>query len=142
MRLNCVDHYQSTPTRFDPVLRNNVSASQLVKEPKVPVIRVFGSTQTGQKVCAHIHGAFPYLYIEYSGSLVPDEGMTTAPNYMLFLIVVKLAHTFIDFIFQSIMRLLLVTAGTCKMEDRDLWQESPSSRASLSTAFMWATVTT
>lgn len=75
VRLNCVDHYQSTPTKFDPVLRNNVSPSQLDKEPKVPVIRVFGSTETGQKVCAHIHGAFPYLYVEYNGSLVPDEGM-------------------------------------------------------------------
>jgi DNA polymerase zeta len=76
VRLNCVDHYQSTPTRFDPVLRNNVSPSQLDKEPKVPVIRVFGSTETGQKVCAHIHGAFPYLFVEYNGSLVPDEGMS------------------------------------------------------------------
>jgi hypothetical protein len=75
VRLNCVDNYQSTPTKFDPVLRNNVKPSQIQKEPKVPVIRVFGATETGQKVCAHIHGAFPYLYIEYTGSLVPDDGM-------------------------------------------------------------------
>lgn len=73
MRLNCIDHYQSTPTKFDPVLRNNVQLSQIQEEPKVPVIRVFGATETGQKVCAHIHGAFPYLYIEYTGSLVPDD---------------------------------------------------------------------
>lgn len=39
----------------------------------MPVIRVFGATETGQKVCAHIHGAFPYLYIEYTGSLTPDD---------------------------------------------------------------------
>jgi DNA polymerase zeta len=38
------------------------------------VIRVFGATETGQKVCAHIHGAFPYLYVEYTGSLIPDDG--------------------------------------------------------------------
>ena len=74
VRLNCVDFYQATPSRFDPLLRNNIKLSQVQKEPKVPVIRVFGATETGQKVCAHIHGAFPYLFIEYSGKLIPDEG--------------------------------------------------------------------
>ncbi|KAI1638034.1 DNA polymerase family B [Biscogniauxia mediterranea] len=73
VRLNCIDHYQATPTRYDPQLRKDVQLSQLHKEPRVPVIRVFGSTETGQKVCAHIHGAFPYLYIEYTGSLAPDH---------------------------------------------------------------------
>ncbi|CAJ2503950.1 Uu.00g113440.m01.CDS01 [Anthostomella pinea] len=73
VRLNCIDHYQATPTKYDPPLRNDVRASQLRKEPKVPVVRVFGSTETGQKVCAHIHGAFPYLYVEYDGSLLPDD---------------------------------------------------------------------
>ncbi|KAI0805111.1 DNA polymerase family B [Xylaria sp. FL0064] len=73
VRLNCIDHYQAIPTKYDPSLRNDVRSSQLRKEPRVPVIRVFGSTETGQKVCAHIHGAFPYLYIEYHGSLNPDD---------------------------------------------------------------------
>lgn len=73
VRLNCIDHYQATPTQYDPCLRNDVRHSQLFKEPKVPVIRVFGSTQTGQKVCAHIHGAFPYLFIEYNGKLDQEE---------------------------------------------------------------------
>lgn len=73
VRLNCIDHYQATPTKYDPQLRNDVRLSQLSKEPKVPVVRVFGSTETGQKVCAHIHGAFPYLFIEYTGSLAPEE---------------------------------------------------------------------
>ncbi|KAI0476203.1 DNA polymerase family B [Xylariaceae sp. FL0804] len=73
VRLNCIDHYQATPTRYDPQLRNDIRPSQLRKEPKVPVVRVFGATETGQKVCAHIHGAFPYLYVEYAGSLRPDD---------------------------------------------------------------------
>ncbi|CZT04891.1 hypothetical protein WAI453_007596 [Rhynchosporium graminicola] len=73
VRLNCIDHYQSTPSRFDPLLRSDIKPSQISKEPKVPVIRVFGATETGQKVCAHIHGAFPYLYIEYHGSLIQEE---------------------------------------------------------------------
>ncbi|TGO91944.1 hypothetical protein BPOR_0014g00170 [Botrytis porri] len=73
VRLNCIDHYQATPSQLDPQLKRNIKPSDLYKEPKVPVIRIFGSTETGQKVCAHIHGAFPYLYIEYEGSLDPDE---------------------------------------------------------------------
>ncbi|KAI1322625.1 DNA polymerase family B [Xylariaceae sp. FL0255] len=73
VRLNCIDHYQAIPTKYDPLLRDDVRPSQLRKEPRVPVIRVFGSTETGQKVCAHIHGALPYLYVEYRGSLHPDE---------------------------------------------------------------------
>ncbi|KAL6409818.1 DNA polymerase zeta subunit [Ilyonectria robusta] len=73
VRLNCIDHYQATPTRYDPQLRNDVPLSQIAKGPKVPVIRVFGSTETGQKVCAHIHGAFPYLYVEYEGGLNTDD---------------------------------------------------------------------
>ena len=74
VRLNCVDHYQATPTEFDPQLQRGAGSSQKKVLPRVPIIRVFGATQTGQKVCAHIHGAFPYLYIEYHGSLTPDDG--------------------------------------------------------------------
>lgn len=76
LRLNCLDHYQATPTEFDPPLpiaRGNDQARQKATA-KLPVIRAFGATETGQKVCAHIHGAFPYLYIEYHGSLIPEEG--------------------------------------------------------------------
>src|SRR4051794_3465645 len=69
VRLNCIDHYQAAPTRYDPQLRKDDGNSNPARQPKVPVIRVFGSTETGQKVCAHIHGAFPYLYIEYQGPL-------------------------------------------------------------------------
>lgn len=74
VRLNCIDHYQTPATRYDPRLRNDVRPSQVSKGPNVPVIRIFGSTETGQKVCAHIHGAFPYMYIEYDGKLDQDEG--------------------------------------------------------------------
>ncbi len=78
VRLNCIDHYQAFPTRFDPQLRRDVAPSEINNEPKVPVIRVFGTTETGQKVCAHIHGAFPYLYIDYNGQVTPDEGKSSA----------------------------------------------------------------
>ena len=69
MRLNCVDHYQSVPTEYDPQVQRGNGTAQQKSLPKVPVIRVFGATETGQKVCAHVHGAFPYLYVEYTGDL-------------------------------------------------------------------------
>lgn len=74
VRLNCVDHYQAVATEFDPPLPIRDGKEKEKTAPKVPVIRVFGATETGQKVCAHIHGAFPYLYVDYNGSLTPDEG--------------------------------------------------------------------
>lgn len=73
-RLNCIDNYQATPTDLDPVLRRNAGPTQRQGAPQVPIIRAFGATETGQKVCAHIHGALPYLYLEYNGSLEKDVG--------------------------------------------------------------------
>jgi DNA polymerase zeta len=74
MRLNCIDHYQALPSRFDPpIFWGDGICPDAVS--KVPVIRVFGATETGQKVCAHIHGAFPYVFIEYRGKLDSNEGM-------------------------------------------------------------------
>ncbi|KAF2460555.1 hypothetical protein BDY21DRAFT_280750 [Lineolata rhizophorae] len=69
-RLNCVDYYQTSPTDFDPDICHSSAQSQHHRDPiQVPIIRAFGATETGQKVCAHIHGALPYLYLEYGGSL-------------------------------------------------------------------------
>jgi len=73
-RLNCIDNYQAAPTDIDPLLRRNAGPAGRLGAPQVPVIRAFGATETGQKVCAHIHGALPYLYLEYNGSLEKDVG--------------------------------------------------------------------
>ncbi|KAF7128823.1 hypothetical protein CNMCM5793_003732 [Aspergillus hiratsukae] len=73
VRLNCVDHYQATPSEFDPPLPYRDGAAGKFDKSKVPVIRIFGATETGQKVCVHVHGAFPYLYIEYDGPLDPEQ---------------------------------------------------------------------
>jgi hypothetical protein len=74
-RLNCIDHYQATPTELDPQLRHGSEPSQRHNAPPVPVIRVFGATETGQKVCAHIHGALPYMFLEYDGGLDREAGL-------------------------------------------------------------------
>ncbi|KAI5283301.1 DNA polymerase zeta, partial [Ascosphaera aggregata] len=68
-RLGFVDYYQAEPSHFDPPLPLAYSNIPYSKRPRVPVLRVFGSTDTGQKVCAHVHGAFPYIYIDYDGGL-------------------------------------------------------------------------
>lgn len=103
VRINCIDHYQASPTRYDPQLRNDERLSQALRGPKVPVIRVFGSTEHGQKVCAHIHGAFPYLYVEYNGPIDPEQGMLlmsfTRYKYMLILSL-KLVYTSTGYIFR------------------------------------------
>ncbi|OKL63027.1 hypothetical protein UA08_01938 [Talaromyces atroroseus] len=49
VRLNCIDHYQAAPTEFDPPVPFANGVSQRTERPKVPVIRVFGATETGQK---------------------------------------------------------------------------------------------
>lgn len=74
VRLNCVDHYQAVPSEFDPPLPYGKSSHGKDEKTRVPVIRVFGATETGQKICVHVHGAFPYLYIEYDGALTSEEG--------------------------------------------------------------------
>jgi DNA polymerase zeta len=74
-RLNCIDYYQCPPTHLDPALPPPTTSTQVKEyaDVTVPIIRIFGATEAGQKVCAHIHGAFPYLYLEYNGSLDQQE---------------------------------------------------------------------
>ena len=47
------------------------------------VIRVFGATETGQKVCAHIHGALPYLFVPYTEPLDKDSVKQFTNNLQL-----------------------------------------------------------
>jgi len=78
-RLNYLDHYQSPVTQFEPVIvQANAGAETSVKSKRsvssVSILRAFGTTDTGQRVCAHIHGIFPYLLVEYSGPLDLPSG--------------------------------------------------------------------
>ena len=74
VRLNCLDHYQGTPSALDPQIFGKHDIKQERQVPSIPIIRAFGSTPGGQKVCAHVHGAFPYLYVEYVENLESHEG--------------------------------------------------------------------
>ncbi|KAL4942212.1 hypothetical protein BDV06DRAFT_192711 [Aspergillus oleicola] len=78
VRLNCVDHYQANPSDLDPPLPYREGNSDKGYWPKVPVIRIFGTTETGQKICVHVHGAFPYLYVQYDGDLSPEAVCSAA----------------------------------------------------------------
>ncbi|ORY46572.1 ribonuclease H-like protein [Rhizoclosmatium globosum] len=40
---------------------------------KVPILRLFCATPTGQKVVAHVHQVFPYLMVAYEGGLDEKE---------------------------------------------------------------------
>ncbi|GAA5859597.1 hypothetical protein JCM8547_006156 [Rhodosporidiobolus lusitaniae] len=68
-RLSVIDFVMS-----DEVNKYDNRRSPFSKDPlyKVPIIRIFGATDKGQRVAAHVHGAFPYIYIEYKGDLNPD----------------------------------------------------------------------
>lgn len=66
-----MDHYMAVPVDdFD--LAYSAFKSAAVK--RVPILRIFGSTQAGQKVCLHLHGLFPYLYV--------PVGQNNPPGYI------------------------------------------------------------
>lgn len=63
VRINQIDYVLKPPGQLD-----NASL------PKVPVLRVFGSSSTGQNACVHIHQVYPYLFIQYFEDLAPRSG--------------------------------------------------------------------
>ena len=137
VRLNCVDHYQATPAAFDPQFPGIYGSNQ--QRAKIPVIRVFGATETGQKVCAHVHGALPYLYVGYDGSLIREDGeLCSRFASGLLLIDLQSPSTSVNSIYPSTVPLLLATAVTCTREKLPLLDISLSSEAFHSMATMSA----
>ncbi|RZB70336.1 DNA polymerase zeta catalytic subunit [Asbolus verrucosus] len=65
VRIVNADFYMTSPIQGLDVMYSDFRGSSVTQ---VPVIRIFGSADTGKKICLHIHGVFPYLYIPYDGS--------------------------------------------------------------------------
>ncbi|CAG7903832.1 unnamed protein product [Brassica rapa] len=63
LRIVSIDYYMASPIPAYDLCYSSFQGGE-VKE--VPVIRVYGSTPSGQKTCLHIHRALPYLYIPCS----------------------------------------------------------------------------
>ena len=47
--------------------------------PRVPVIRIYGASSTGEKACLHVHQVYPYFFVEYTGNMTPDHGKPSPP---------------------------------------------------------------
>ncbi|KNC96642.1 DNA polymerase (pol2) [Spizellomyces punctatus DAOM BR117] len=71
IRIITLDHYLAYPNPLTDHCATQFSAPG-AKGFKVPIIRIFGVTENGQKACVHVHQAYPYIYIPYDGPLDPQ----------------------------------------------------------------------
>ncbi|KAG0270384.1 DNA polymerase zeta [Actinomortierella ambigua] len=67
VRIADIDHYMAAPGPLDLAFCQFLPPK--VPVAKVPVLRVFGANEAGQKCCLHIHRAYPYFYVPYEGEL-------------------------------------------------------------------------
>nr|CAI5846392.1 unnamed protein product [Callosobruchus analis] len=72
VRIINVDYCMCAPI---PVFDPTYSEFRAAPVNLVPIIRIFGSKSTGEKICLHVHGVFPYFYIPYDGIEEPNSLM-------------------------------------------------------------------
>lgn len=71
LQLNNYDFYMAKPSAL---LDTNYGKSlPLNKFDNVPIIRVYGCLPSGHQVLCHIHGVFPYIFINYDGNIDTDS---------------------------------------------------------------------
>lgn len=70
--MNYIDYDLYAPCELDAKRNTNDAPDSYFLN--VPLIRIFGRTDAGQHVCAFVHGVYPYLYIDYEGSLDSATG--------------------------------------------------------------------
>ncbi|XP_018646534.1 DNA polymerase zeta catalytic subunit, putative [Schistosoma mansoni] len=61
IKIFSLDYYFSLP---NDLLDIGYSKFARCYSHRIPVIRVYGTTHTGQKICANVHGVLPYIFIE------------------------------------------------------------------------------
>ncbi|KAL1131907.1 hypothetical protein AAG570_011518 [Ranatra chinensis] len=72
LRIVNVDYYLTPPLRGLDVTYSHFRGAPV---KQVPVIRVFGITDSGFKGCIHVHGVLPYIYIPFDWKENPDSVM-------------------------------------------------------------------
>ncbi|CAK7272704.1 DNA polymerase zeta [Sporothrix epigloea] len=100
VRIHCIDYCLAAPTEADsaasraPIVRDtNKQSTKSIsrhrsgtghdqasesKEVRVPIIRIFGATDSGRIACAHIHGVFPYIFVPFDSFRFKDVERITA----------------------------------------------------------------
>ncbi len=68
-RIVKIDFYLTAPIKGLDICYSEFQSSAI---EKVPVIRIFGATPSGQKTCLYVHGAFPYIYVPCNAVDVND----------------------------------------------------------------------
>ena len=61
MRIVDADFYLAKPINGIDICFSQFQQSET---QRIPIVRIFGSTASGQKACLHLHQTFPYIYVQ------------------------------------------------------------------------------
>lgn len=85
VRIVAIDHYlhalrdHSSAIPFQAARLTHAAGAA---PPKLPVIRIFGSTPAGQTACLHVHGLRPYLYVPLPPTVPPASAFDFAQRLL------------------------------------------------------------
>ncbi|KAJ3150701.1 DNA polymerase zeta [Geranomyces michiganensis] len=81
IRIVSMDHYMAYPNRLLDHTATQFSQPSHATF-RVPVVRIFGVTPHGQKACVHLHNAYRYFYIPYTGPPLADDNADLVRSYI------------------------------------------------------------